>query len=330
MPARFDRFARWGCCLLLAGVLGAAQAAELGEPAVRSYRGQPLVADIELTALADPAVALAVRLAHPDVYKGANIGRHPVLASLTMSVMVRDGRQFLHITSLAPVESEYVNLFLELGEGERKEVRSAILWISPDPAPPPRQTPPLPAAAPAPAPVVNAERALEAAMARAAALARARPTPPPAACPQVLPNEQGKACAAMDYKNGLLSAQIVDLEDKVGRLQTAVEGRKPLVASAAAAPVKPAPASPARPVQPAKTLPAEESDWIVPALGALAVLFLLGGAAAWLLRRKRGKHTDLTAEQAASASAAWYARLLGRLKASAAPPQPPREEPGAP
>ena len=58
-------------CALLAG---AAQAAELGEPRVSSFIGQPLVADIELTMLEDAASPVQVRLAHPNVYRGANIG----------------------------------------------------------------------------------------------------------------------------------------------------------------------------------------------------------------------------------------------------------------
>ena len=43
-----------GLCVL-ACTLSLAQAAELGEPVVRTYQAQPLVADVELTSLADPA-----------------------------------------------------------------------------------------------------------------------------------------------------------------------------------------------------------------------------------------------------------------------------------
>ncbi|WP_036252827.1 FimV family protein, partial [Massilia sp. BSC265] len=87
-------------CALLAATSWSAEAAELGEPRVSSFIGQPLVADIELTMLEDAANPVQVRLAHPNVYRGANIGMPAVLSSLRMSVMQRDGRQFLHITSL--------------------------------------------------------------------------------------------------------------------------------------------------------------------------------------------------------------------------------------
>lgn len=301
---RFDRIARWGFTVVLATMLGWAHAAELGEPVVTSYRGQPLVADIELTALADPNVAVVVRLAHADVYRGANISRHPVLTNLNMSVMRRDGRQFLHITSTRPVDSDYVNLFLELNDGGRREVRSAILWLTADPAP---VAPLVPVARAAPA----TDSELEAAVARAAMLARerqelrARQQAPAAACPQQLSSEQAKTCAAIDYKNGLLSAQIVELEEKVKLLQAAIEGKKP--PAAARPPAKPAVPPPAKPAPPKKS---PGTDWLLTGALVGGVLALIGGLVFFLRRRKKGK----TAEEAASASAAWYARLLARFK----------------
>ncbi len=327
----FDRIARLGFSLLLAGTLACAHAAELGEPQVRTFRGQPLVADIELTALADPDQPVSVRLAHADVYRGASIAMHPILSNLNMSVMRRDGRQFLHITSTRPVESEHVTVFLDLGEGGRRQVRSAILFLAPDP------TPPAPAVAPAArAPAVGSpDRELEAAVARAAMLAREqqqprlRPqgaAPAPASCPQ-LSAEQAKSCAAIDYQNGLLSAQIVELEEKVKLLQAAVEGKKPapvaVAAPPAAKPAAPPPAKPAAPKKPAGT------NWLL--IGGLAVagLALLGGLVFFLLRRRKGKAADKTAEEAATASAAWYARLLARFKRQPKAEEQVHEEPKA-
>src|SRR5690349_9818388 len=90
--------------LVLLAAVGSVHAAELGEARVSSHIGQPLVADIELTTVEDPAAQVAVRLASPEVYNGAGIAMPPVLASVNLSVMKRDGRQFLHLTSLRPVE----------------------------------------------------------------------------------------------------------------------------------------------------------------------------------------------------------------------------------
>ena len=125
-------------CALLASAAGAA---ELGDQRVGSYMGQPLVADIELTLIEHPAARVEVRLAHPNVYRGANIGMPHVLSTLNMSVMQRDGRQFLHVTSRAPVESSPLHLYVELTDGGQRSVRLATLWLTPDPNPAPLPAP---------------------------------------------------------------------------------------------------------------------------------------------------------------------------------------------
>jgi len=321
MPS--TRFARACLFLVFAGLLHCVHAAELGEPLVRTYIGQPLVADIELTMLADPAVPVTVRVAHADVYRGANIAMHPVLAQLAMSVMRRDGRQFLHITSVRAVESDYVHLFLELNEGGKRNVRGVTLWLSPDPAPPPPPPPPPPVARP------TADQELEAAAARAAMaapkpslLARARRDAAPAACPPQAAQEQLKACAEVDYKNGLLSAQIVELEEKVKLLQLAIEGKNALPPASARAVQKAASAAPpAAPPRPAPAKVKAGFPWMWVGIGVAAVLALGAGVFVFLRRRKAK-----SAETAASDSAAWYARLAARLKRKpkeAAPPVEP-------
>src|SRR4051812_34982417 len=81
-----------------------AHAAELGEPRISSYRGQPLVADIELAGLDDPAAPLQVRVANADVYRGASVTVPPALSSLQLNVVKQGGRQVLHVTSNRPVD----------------------------------------------------------------------------------------------------------------------------------------------------------------------------------------------------------------------------------
>ncbi|WP_368854509.1 FimV family protein, partial [Massilia sp. Root335] len=114
-----------------------AHAAELGDPRVVSHIGQPLVADVELTMLEDAATPVRVRVASPEVYDGAGIAVPPVLSSLNLSVMRRDGRQFLHVTSLRPVDADHVHLYLELVDKGDRAVRLATLWLTPDPNPAP-------------------------------------------------------------------------------------------------------------------------------------------------------------------------------------------------
>ncbi|PYD85645.1 hypothetical protein DNF23_47835 [Pseudomonas syringae pv. pisi] len=160
-------------CALLSGAAGAA---ELGEPHVASYIGQQLVADIELTMLNAPATPVQVRLAHPNVYRGANIGMPHVLSTLNMTVTQRDGRQFLHVTSLAPVESNRLHLYLELADGVQRDVRLVTLSMAPNPNPPP---PPAPAPVRMPAPVVAATPAPAPVVARPPPRPRPAPTPKP-------------------------------------------------------------------------------------------------------------------------------------------------------
>ena len=143
-----------------AGALSIAHAAELGEARVSSHIGQQLVADIELAQVDDPAAQVSVRLASPEVYNGAGIALPSVLASLNLSVMRREGRQFIHVTSLRPVDAEHLHLYLELGDKGQRTVRLVTLWLTPDPNPAPALAPapapapvPMPAPLPAPAPV---------------------------------------------------------------------------------------------------------------------------------------------------------------------------------
>jgi hypothetical protein len=252
--------------LVLLSALGSLHAAELGEARVSSHIGQPLVADIELAMIDDPAASVSVRLASPEVYNGAGIAMPPVLASVNMSVMRRDGRQFLHVTSLRPVDGEHLHLYLELTDKGQRTVRLATLWLTPDPNPAPA---PVPAAAahaePAPAaPSVPARKAVAVHATVPAADpvdedGAPRPAPPrarrpadkvaeavPAASKAVpaaaLPiharraaapaacarqAEQAAVCAALDGKNAALKAQIGVLEGKVKSLQATLGAAPP-------------------------------------------------------------------------------------------------------
>jgi hypothetical protein len=300
----YARFAQLSSAIFLFGLLSCAQAAELGDAVVRSHIGQPLAADIELTALADETAAVQVQLASPDVYRGANIEMAPVLASLSMSVMRRDGRQYLHITSIKAVDADHLNIFLELKDGGRRAVRAATLWLTADPHPAPAPPPP----PPAPAPLSS--QALEAATARAAmnAAPMAPPLRPvqarPAACKQQYSAEQIQTCAALDQKNAALTAQIVELEDKVRLLQLAIEARR---APSARPVAMPAPKAAVAPDQKARrSLP-----WLpigIATAGLVAALLAL----AWFMRRKRKTDKGRT-RLAAPAKSGFIASVKHRL-----------------
>lgn len=238
-------------------VLASAGAAELGDARVASHIGQQLVADVELTMIDDPSAPVQVRLASPEVYRGAGIAVPPALSGLTLSVMRRDGRQFLHATTLRPVDADHLHLYVELVDKGQRAVRLVTLWLTPDPNPAPPPAPalvPAPvvlpptaarpmAAAPAPAPASvpaavpkrdvkpqsKPENKPETKPGAPAAAKPPRPVPAfklpaashaearPAACSAQA--DEAKACAALGAKNDELRAQLGKLEEKVRTLQ---------------------------------------------------------------------------------------------------------------
>lgn len=297
--------------LLISSLLaGAASAAELGEPRVGSFIGQPLVADIELTMLEDTATPVQVRLANPNVYRGANISMPPVLSTLNFSVMRRDGRQFLHITSLKPVEAAHLHLYLELADGSQRGVRLATLWLSPDPQPAPPPVPVVPTVpvVPVAPPVVAKAVAVKAVAAEPVHVVKPVPAPsrltpapvaaprkpvaepaplpapapasPPAACkPQVQPEQN--ACVALGAKNAILREQLGQLEDKVKVLQVAM-GAAPAAVVPAAKPYKLKRKKPEPP-------PEADTPWLLVGGGIAGVLALLAGVLVAVRRRKVAK-----------------------------------------
>jgi hypothetical protein len=227
-------------------------AAELGDPRVASHIGQPLVADVELTMLDDAATPVQVRVASPEVYDGAGIAVPPVLSSLNLSVMRRDGRQFLHVTSLRPVGADHVHLYLELVDKGQRAVRLATLWLTPDPNPAPVPAPvPVratgPVVVPASAPLPDAVLLARVERARAAHVAPAPPRPAPipvrrphpapvarapalpvarpAAC--AVPAGAAQACAALGAKNDELRTRLGQVEDRMKKLQVSLAAPAP-------------------------------------------------------------------------------------------------------
>jgi hypothetical protein len=277
-----------GTCLASAG------AAELGDARVTSHIGQQLVADVELTMVEDASAPVQVRLASPDVYSGAGIAVPPALSSLTLSVTRRDGRQFLHATTLRPVNADHLHLYVELIDKGQRAVRLVTLWLTPDPNPaPPTPVPaaapvvlpataarpvapvpvpaPVPASVPAPAPATAPVHAPVAATPKREApvvpVAPKLPRPVPSfTLPQAAhagpkpaacsaQADDAKACTALGVKNDALRAQLGKLEEKVKTLQAKLG-----VAAAAAVPAVPvAPAKAAEPVKKEEDHPAPQA-----------------------------------------------------------------------
>ncbi|MBC7684532.1 MAG: pilus assembly protein FimV, partial [Bdellovibrionales bacterium] len=109
-----------------------AYAAGLGKLTVLSSLGQPLNAEIELTAVtADQASGLIAKLAPSDAYRDANIDFNPALLSLRFAVEQRGSRQYIKITSSQPVNEPFVDMLLELSWGSGRLVREYTFLLDP-------------------------------------------------------------------------------------------------------------------------------------------------------------------------------------------------------
>ncbi|MFL6657791.1 MAG: FimV/HubP family polar landmark protein [Massilia sp.] len=109
-----------------------AYAAGLGKLTVLSGLGQPLSAEIELTAVAtDDASTLVAKLAPADAFRVANIDFNPALLSLRFAVEQRGTRQFIKITSTQPVNEPFVDMLLELSWNSGKLVREYTFLLDP-------------------------------------------------------------------------------------------------------------------------------------------------------------------------------------------------------
>jgi pilus assembly protein FimV len=110
----------------------AAYAAGLGKLTVLSSLGQPLRAEIELTAVSnEEANGLVAKLAPPDAFRLANIEFNPALLSLRFAVEQRNGRQYIKISSSQPVNEPFVDMLLELSWSSGRLVREYTFLLDP-------------------------------------------------------------------------------------------------------------------------------------------------------------------------------------------------------
>ncbi|WP_426176131.1 type IV pilus assembly protein FimV [Massilia sp. TWR1-2-2] len=258
-----------------------AHSVELGETRVRSHIGQPLSADIELNGMENDKAPLQAALADMDVYRGANIAMHPALTGASISVIQREGKRYLRISSPRRVESELVNVFFELIENGQRSVRQVTLWLKADPSPAPPPAAEVIAAAAPPPPPVRAPIV--------APILRAASPVAPAACVAQFSAAQIASCTALDAKNVALKTQILDLEEKVKRLTVAMQAGAlvPAVAAPAVATAAPKPLpSKLTPMGAPEAKPAGSTPWLFIGVAG-AVVFVLIGLLLLLLTRKR-------------------------------------------
>src|SRR6266446_1255313 len=120
---------------LLAGVLTLsipALALGLGKLTVNSGLGQPLSAQIELTAAQrDELDSLRARIADPSVYRDNGAQYVGALARARITVEQGANASYLRVTTSAPVNEPFLNLIIELSWATGRVVRDYTFLLDP-------------------------------------------------------------------------------------------------------------------------------------------------------------------------------------------------------
>ncbi|HLA36798.1 MAG TPA: FimV/HubP family polar landmark protein, partial [Rhodocyclaceae bacterium] len=135
-------------------------AAGLGKIVVYSALGQPLRAELEVSANRDEAQSLIAKVASPDAFRAAGIDYAPALVNLHFSreLKERGGRRYIEISSDRPLNEPFVDMLIELSWASGRLVREYTFLLDPPDAP--AKTAPAAAAAIAP-PETRQPRAAE-------------------------------------------------------------------------------------------------------------------------------------------------------------------------
>lgn len=111
----------------------ASHAAGLGKITVLSALGQPLKAELEVTATSEEAVSLAARIAGVEAFRQAGIDYSPALATLRFSreIKERGGRRYLEISTDSPLNEPFIDMLVELNWASGRLVREYTFLLDP-------------------------------------------------------------------------------------------------------------------------------------------------------------------------------------------------------
>lgn len=121
-------------------------AAGLGKLTVQSAIGQPLRAEVELSATADELSSMSAKLASPSAFKQAGVEFASNLSGVRVAVDKRGNRPVLVVTSDRVVNEPYLDVLIELNWASGRLVREYTFLL--DPADMPRPAPVEPVAVP--------------------------------------------------------------------------------------------------------------------------------------------------------------------------------------
>ncbi len=116
-----------------------AQAAGLGRITVLSALGQPLKAELEVTANRDELNSLAAKLASADAFRLAGIEYVPALTAMHFSreIKERSGKRYIEITTDRPLNEPFVDMLVELSWASGRLVREYTFLLDPPGLPAP-------------------------------------------------------------------------------------------------------------------------------------------------------------------------------------------------
>ena len=175
--------------LALAALPLSATAAGLGKLTVLSVLGQPLRAELDITASSDELSSLSARLSSADAFKQAGIEYIPALVGIRLSLDKRaNGQPFLNVNSDRPINEPFLDLLVELNWASGRLVREYTFLLDPP------ESLQKPVAAPVQAPVtlpeVKREQPVAAPVQAPSGVQAPQPVPAPVQAPQAVPAPQ--------------------------------------------------------------------------------------------------------------------------------------------
>jgi pilus assembly protein FimV len=109
-----------------------AQAAGLGRLTVLSMLGQPLRAEIELTATRDELAGMTAKVASQDAFRLAGVDYAGTLTALKFSIEKRnDGQSYVKLISDRPISEPFVDMLVELSWPSGRLVREYTFLLDP-------------------------------------------------------------------------------------------------------------------------------------------------------------------------------------------------------
>jgi pilus assembly protein FimV len=116
----------------IAALPGAANAAGLGKITVLSALGQPLRAEVDLTANREELSSLKAQIAPAEAFRQAGIEYAPALVGVRVSVEKRpNGQPYIRLTSDRPINDPFLDLLLEVNWAQGRLQREYTFLLDP-------------------------------------------------------------------------------------------------------------------------------------------------------------------------------------------------------